>query len=455
MEEEQTASKKIYYIAGGIILFLIIGGVVVFSLMGRNDPSKSPVFSWPFGNNINPNGDPANDSALLPSNEGDEQNLIDQAGKKLRQLSTIPSAGAIALQNSTGAQTVRFVAKETGNIHDVDISTLQTNRVTNTAIPRVEQAFFMNEGKNVILQYVAEPETIKTVYTQIVPATGENIGHLETSFLPDNITSLSVSPNGKEVFFLVQSSTGVVGFTLTPPKTLSGYISCPSTPCKQVFNFPFSEWNTEYFGNTQILLTTKPAVGIQGFAYTLDTSSGALTRVLGNTNALTTHTDFSGKKFLFSELQENTTVLRIATPENKAGSHDPYVIMPFNTLPEKCTWGTSADILYCGAPSDTYKGNLPDNWYQGIMPSVDTIWKYTISNSETTIASAPQIDAGVELDTTYPFISAGTNENLIFTNKTDSTLWALSLHPEQQSNRDDSLPSEQSDILGSTPESKK
>jgi hypothetical protein len=98
--------------------------------------------------------------------------------------------------------------------------------------------------------------------------------------------------------------------------------------------------------------------------------------------------------------------------------------LDINGLPEKCVWNKTGTAFYCAIPEFMSGSPYPDIWYQGVASFNDRFVKgdpfsgaltYFVDSSTNTPVDATNLS----LDTT--------EKNLFFTNKKDSTLWALSL----------------------------
>ena len=72
-------------------------------------------------------------------------------------------------------------------------------------------------------------------------------------------------------------------------------------------------------------------------------------------------------------------------------------------------------------PDNFPQGDYPDDWYQGLISFKDSIWQKNFSTGETNI-----LINETNADVINPFLTKDENY-LIFTNKTDNTLWSLKL----------------------------
>jgi hypothetical protein len=95
------------------------------------------------------------------------------------------------------------------------------------------------------------------------------------------------------------------------------------------------------------------------------------------------------------------------------------------TLPEKCEI-YSVSVSYCFVPNFIPSGAYPDDWYKGQISFNDSLWRIDLNNRVVNkVADISQV-AGYSVDGISPVIS-GDNEDLLFINKKDLSLWLYDL----------------------------
>jgi len=232
---------------------------------------------------------------------------------------------------------------------------------------------------------------------------------IKGSFLPENIKDISLSPDNSSIFYLFNSGDNMVGTTM----------NLATSKKVQIFTSPFTEWLSQWPSTGTITLTTKPASGIPGYMYTLNTNTKNLSSSLGNINGLTTLSSPNGKLILYNN---DSLSLNIYHTDTKVS--DPVGV---RTMPEKCIWSSASDAIYCAVPKSIPLGTYPDSWYQGEVSFSDQIWKIDIKTGNTTLLVDPlTISGGEEMDGTKLALDAGGNY-LFFVNKKDSFLWEFAL----------------------------
>ena len=123
--------------------------------------------------------------------------------------STTATTTSMGLPATTTIESARFVDRKTGNIFDLSLETGDTRRVTNTTIPRIQEALFGVNGSAVALRYLAsDNETIETFVAPLSIDPFASSTELIGTFFQQNIPSLVFSPDTNELFYLTITNTG-------------------------------------------------------------------------------------------------------------------------------------------------------------------------------------------------------------------------------------------------------
>jgi hypothetical protein len=308
---------------------------------------------------------------------------------------------------------LRYVNKATGNIYQTFADRIDERKFSSTIIPRVYEAYFGNKGDSVVMRYLkTDNKTIETFFgtlpKEYLGADSAGTSEIKGSFLPENISDISVSPDASKMFYLFDVGDNTAGVTLTL-----------QTGAKiQVFDSPFTEWLSSWPNYKMITITTKPSTNVLGYMYAINPDRKDLNKVLGGINGLTTLASPNGKMVLYGDNNLSLNIFNIDT----GGS----TLLGIKTLPEKCVWGTASDIIYCAVPKFVDRVQYPDSWYQGEVSFSDEIWKIDVASGNTTMILDSISISGEEIDGIK--LSLDENQNyLFFMNKKDSYLWELSL----------------------------
>jgi hypothetical protein len=446
-------SRKNTFLIILIVVSLLIGGLTGFYFYSKNKNQTSTILGKEtsgrsFGG-YNPN------SKNTSSNQTDtliikNKPITPEKILRLRKISSEPVAGAgfvsVALYASstkniepedtsvTSAkvskpaplkligyrETIRFMERATGHIYETSTSTLEKTRISNTTLPKIYEALFVEDGESVILRdLVGSTDTIRTRYGILARATTtDSEKSLVTSDLPTGITQLAVSPQKDKTFSVLNEG-------------VAGYSSKPDGGSKQVLlNTAFREWLVSWPEKRTILVTTKPSGFYPGYAYTINTDTKAFTRVLGGLNGLTTLMSPDSTKVLFTKSTPGsftTNLLDLKTNEVRE--------LNLRTFTEKCIWSnTDKDIFYCAIPEDVAFNTYPDVWYQGKISFSDSIWKINVKTGENRLISKLQEESNGEVLDIQSIYLNKEDDYLLFTDKNTLHLWGLLLKetPVQQ-----------------------
>ncbi len=402
------------------IILIILGliGYGAYWFFSQKESGQQNPFSdgvsigdlFPFGtsgdnSDIQPSGNTGNTSNPVPN--------IPTTPPKLWQISSEPQSGAVVF-NASGTPTVRYVDKTTGNVFESKLTLTGSKRISNTTVPKVYEAIWQKDGKTLTLQYLAnDEETIKTVTGKFTPITtrsleGEMLEELRTSFLPDNIQSITTNPQ-----------EGTLAYITTNPNGSRILISTATNP-KQIFESVIKDFTISWINKDTIALMTKPSALASGQLYFLKTNNGLLSRIMGGPTGLSAISNQTGTQILYSESTNGgfkTSVLNIKNGEVNE--------LSLQTLAEKCVWSAKNTYIYCAIPRTITNARYPDDWYQGRVNFEDSIWQIdTLTGANKLLVDTVQqknsLDAiNLNLDPEEKYI--------IFTNKTDSKLWGLKI----------------------------
>lgn len=232
---------------------------------------------------------------------------------------------------------------------------------------------------------------------------------LSNGFLPENIASWSISPDGDYIAYnqvLIDNTSQIVTTSLVN-----------SSKTNIIWSVPFSEWDLVWANKDTIAITTRAASNIPGYLYLIDLKSGSRTRVLGDINGLQTLISPSGDFVFYSQSTDNGLINKIYNLETKEVTD-----VSFRTFPEKCVW-SKQDSLYCGVPQFLPEGNYPEDWYIGGQQFTDKFINYDPITKTTTEVAVPAVSV---IDSIRPQLALD-DTLLLFTNQRDLTLWSYQL----------------------------
>jgi hypothetical protein len=314
---------------------------------------------------------------------------------------------------------IRLAEKSNGNIEDIYPDTLESKRLTNTTIPRINEALFVNSGTQVLLRYLRDDNQTIDSFLGTIPketwGASAAPGTLTGTFLESNMVDVSISPDTKRIFSLSKFAGGILGVTGNPD----------GSDRKNVFSSAFTGWLSSWPKATDVLLTTKASGYATGYAFRIspDTKTSTPEKILGPIVGLTTLPSPDMKSILFSRNTQNgPKVAFFNVDSGKMRDID------LGTFPEKCVWTKDSDGVICAVPSFMPNNTvMPDSWYQGEILFSDSIVRV---NKEGLLPNQTLIDpstaVGERIDAIHLTLSDD-GTALYFINKRDDILWQLKL----------------------------
>lgn len=340
--------------------------------------------------------------------------LAIQAIKDFQKLNNLPITGIIDTATAPyfvriteqteslyeQAPSVRYVERMNGHIYKMFLDTKTKEKISNSTIQNIYEAFFNNKADTIVYRYLSEDGIINSYIATLGAQKGE--------FLPQGISDLSVSQDKTKFFYLVENTNGVTGMV--------GIFG--STKKDVVFNYPFTEWLSSWEGSGKVFLTTKPSYNVKGTVFALDTTNKSILKVFGGIQGLTTLINPGGTSVLYGASTNNSSTLgTFDISKNETKDLDV-------GLPEKCVWSNDNINIYCAIPNTLMGNYYPDAWYQGLVSLDDVFVKInTVTGEKIIIANSAN---ETPIDGTYLFLD-DTENTLFFINKKDSTFWGLYL----------------------------
>ncbi len=298
---------------------------------------------------------------------------------------------------------IRYVERVTGHINQMYLDNKTIGQVSNSTIPNIYEAIFDGKASSIIYRYIGDDG--KSISSFLA-----TLGSTEGEFLPSNILDVSVSPDKSKFFYITKTQAGVVGSTR----------SFKDTKKTQVWTSSISEWLSQWVTDQKIYLTTKASYSVDGGLFSLNTTSGVLSKIFGGVQGLTTLANKDGSLVLYSASTSSGPRLFLLDVIKHTSSD-------INTygLPEKCVWSNDNLYIYCALPNNAGGLQYPDIWYQGLVSFTDRFVKINKDTLQVELIADSTYET--EVDGTKLFLDKE-GKQLFFINKKDSTLWSLDLN---------------------------
>ena len=415
--------RKIIISLAIVLSIAIIVFVGWYFLLGNSDiPAGEAIRGiLPFGTAEDSSESTINNEQSTIETEG--QSMIDEFGtptKNLFRISDTPVAGTVILSRGTSTTIARYVDRATGHIYDVNLRTLEKTKVTNNTLPKIYEAYFRPDGNAVLLRSLKDDSDTVDNLSLTLTAPKATLASTSSPQATDGLYSVSSTAIRGDIGALAVGSGNMLFYVLQDTKSIVSS-AFSGTGAKTLFTSPFTNWRLAAAGNS-LVAYTKASASASGYAYTLNTSSGALTKILGPLNGLVVIPNSSGNRVLYSYTEGNRTRLFAHNLQNKTASE----ISPA-TLAEKCVWSVrNVGILFCGTPTNSLGTGEPDSWYRGATHFSDRVWLFDTNTDIAQVLVEPKQSFGVDIDVFEPKLSPN-EDYLIFINKTNLSLWALRL----------------------------
>ncbi len=308
-----------------------------------------------------------------------------------------------ATASSTADTTIRFIARESGNVYSYSSAARTLTRTSNKTIPGIQSSSWLPDGSLAFVRYLSGDDS-STINTYGLPATGTG-----GFFLPQDLDDVAVASTS-----VLTLASGVNGST-------ASVVRPDGSRTVAAFSTPLSSLRASFAGKQQYLAVTKAASTLSGDAFIVD-AAGRFTRVAGPLNGLVAIASPSGKWVLASYVQNGEMQLElvnVATGETTQ--------LPIATIADKCAWSADDSVIYCGVPdSPPTNASYPDDWYQGAVHFSDRIWRIQVTGRYAQLVLDFSKDAKADLDAEALTVDAA-NTTLVFFNKNDGSLWSYAL----------------------------
>ena len=228
-------------------------------------------------------------------------------------------------------------------------------------------------------------------------------------FLPQDIVSINMSPQGNDIFYL-QEISGVVQGVLQ---------SINDQAIETIFESPFTQWTSVWNKDDRIEVTTKPSYASPGYSYELNTENGDFHKSFKQRNGLTVIPDHQGERMLVHHVDVGRP--KISIYEREANRFLPISI---ETFTDKCVWSEGDEYIYCAVPDAlAYGDEYPDIWYQGLETYNDSLWRINTSTLQEELLTDLLNEHGQSIDIEEISVDS-TNQYLYFLDKNTEFLWS-------------------------------
>ncbi len=382
-----------------IIIFIIffIGAIGAFFYITNQQDSVFAPERQGFFNTIFPFGGDKIPQQIQEEEIVDLEDALVTEIPKLRLISRESVAGSIVTLNKEDKEVVRYVERGTGHIIESQLDEVKTKRISNTTVPRIQEAFWSNDGEFVVLRYQNNSGDTESFLVDLSKTTESS---LSGDFLDTNIKEVSFLDD----YLFYQDTTSDNSTFVRGEKD--------GTNFKEVYVSPLKGFIAHWTGRTTAILSERPSGSLLGSAFSLNTVNSTLNRVVGPLRGLTL-------------LPNQDKVLVGSRLDMFVLDSDETEPLFLRSLPEKCVWENKTSI-YCSVPIFVESGLYPDDWYKGVIQFSDDIWHVNLENQQTNRLIELPEEAGENIDGINLILSPS-GDYLIFKNKRNGSLWSLEI----------------------------
>lgn len=379
------------------------GGVLgTFGSGGGAQNAGPGVTAQGFGATSLPQAAGEGSASSTPTSDARLQNTGEEPIKtpRLWQVVKTPIAGFGFIETGRGLE-LWYAERATGHIFATRPRTGEVERLSNTLMPKTQQALF---GKGEIIVRRIEDGVLATFSGTIKE--GATSTALLGSTLEKNIAQVSIDTATGELFFVRPTAGG------------SDIVLSRADGSKQsiLVSSPLRNWQPIAVPGRRVIVQL-PSDSVPGGAY--EVGKNSLTPLLGPQPGLIVVPKASSTALLWSTSAGGTLALFA-----RSGPDAVSVAFNLKTVASKCVWGSPRaihqQIAYCAVPRTLARGAFLDPWHQGQLHTNDAWWQLDTSSgaSQALYAMEEAIDVrDPQIDPSGTWIA--------FRDGRDESLWAL------------------------------
>lgn len=385
-------------IAAGVIVIILLLAVWVYLMFFGTPKNPDDIFTdLGFGG-----GTDSGVVTIPPPPEEPEEPVVNVDRPRLRQLTTKPVIGFVEVQaTTTDPILVLYTEAGTGHVYEINLTTGEENRISNTTVAEAAEAAFSPDGRTVAIRAFNHRRAGDLFVNSL--ATGET----------------ATIPNAEFSFTLFSSTT--LGYTTRTEEGMRAVrYSIPSQVSSPLFTVPFFETSLTWANTPEAThaVFPKPSYALEGYLYTF--TRGQMTRLPASGFGLTAMN--TENYLVYTRTSDYTPGSYSYNKATREISSLPIVLIPEKCAPDR----RDAAIIWCAHETTPLPYDYPDTWYQGSLQFKDSLWKIDLnfSSAELLVDTFTETNRYIDVDKMH---SGPSGSALYFTNKIDNTLWMYEL----------------------------
>jgi hypothetical protein len=386
-------TKRIIYIILGIA---VLGAIGFFLYRLLVSPAAEPPADLPRISGRTIGGAPV---ALPPEERPAETPPLPElpsiAEERLVRLTDFPVVSPTLNKDQTR---VLYYKKDGGDLYSSDFSGKTQEKISNLTIIGLLEAIWNPTGERAAVRYL-DGNVVKSFL---------QIGTSSVAVLPQDITSVSWSPDGKSLAYLLPREGGadlvIADASGRSPRT--------------AFRTPLVDADISWIASDLIVFGTAPSGLAEGYLFAFSRRDNSFSRMVGPAFGLTGLWSPDGTAALLSSADRGGKKLILSSYDRAKNAAGP---IPIATLAEKCAWA-GIDNAFCAVPREIPgKTLLPDEYVRGEFNSSDRIVAVDLKTGGISeFFSEGAFDMS-------DLVTAKDKKYLFFVNRVDGTLWSLKL----------------------------
>ena len=395
MDLEQR--KRIITISIVIALLILLGFLIWRYFTPTTSPIKTPPTTPTSGRIPGQPSIPTTGGEILsPTKIRHGEAVSIPAGQVLTRLTDF---SVIAPSLSKAEDKIQFYKKDGGDLLTSDFNGERQEKISNLTIVGLIEAIWSPRRDRAAVFYT-DREDLKGFL---------HIGTSSVAVLPQKVTGASWSPDGTSLAYLVPGGEGMMLVTA----------DASGKNGRTILSTPLSDISVQWSTANTILLQTAPSGLAEGYLFVLSRSTGTLQRLLGPLFGLTSLPSPNGSRILISTTNASGRALRSSLYTPATGDS---LVLPFQTIPEKCVFTDDSRIVYCAVPRTLSPDIiLPDSYLRGETHTADEVISFDIEKR-----GVETIFRDGDFDIANLIITK-TRDRIFFVDRNDGTLWGLQL----------------------------
>ncbi|MDP2669130.1 MAG: hypothetical protein Q8P07_04830 [bacterium] len=412
---QKYLNKTTIIIAGAIIL--LIGGTVFF--FGRKTPLNIVGVQDQFPTSANKT--PSSTDTAQPAGGGENgpgtapiSNIQNADGSALSadQVVRFPIGTQIKLTNdrivslsSADTGLIRFhknIPEALGHLFERKAEgTNQETKISNFTVAQIIKVVWAPGGTTAVIFYNSSGIIRKLLIDYKATSTPK------TTFLPDTLSDVAFSPNGKSMAFINDLGTTRNIFTATADFKNQ----------KRVLDNILPDLELSWPGASLLAVKTRSSYASRGYLYTFTPAGGSFTKVAEGLG-LDAVWNKDGTGVIVSTVSGGGQIQPLKYIDIKSSAIKELELL---TIAEKCVFPNNLKTsVYCAAPMSVPSAKYPDAWWQGAVSFQDNIFSINTSDGKALNIAASSADV------IRPIILSD-DSFIAFQDKTTGFLWSMKL----------------------------